>query len=180
MNAEREIYADLQTVKEKVYDKCGFVLTEFKFNNESVKYGACAFKINEQKIEHRLSKITPKKEGQFVTIWKRNKNGITEPLNILDDFDFVVITSKRNGDLGQFIFPKSVLAINGIISQNAKEGKRGIRVYPTWDVVTNKQAEKTQAWQAKFFVTMADANSISLESTKKLFSSTYQLLKHRN
>jgi len=36
------------------------------------------------------------------------------------------------------------LADKSIISKNGKLGKRGIRVYPPWDMVTNKQAEKTQ------------------------------------
>jgi hypothetical protein len=80
-----------------------------------------------------------------------------------------VITSKSGDNLGQFIFPKSVLADKGIISQNGKNGKRGIRVYPSWDTVTNKQAEKTQRWQTKYFVTIKSDNSAHLDFVKKIF-----------
>jgi hypothetical protein len=156
-------HKDLKIVKELVYDKCGFELKDLKINAESVEYGACSFTLNGKVIQHRVSKITPTKTGQFVTIWKRNKEGITEPFDISDDLDFIIITSKSGGNFGQFIFPKSVLAEKGIISKIGKEGKRGIRVYPPWDVVTNKQAEKTQNWQIKYFFTIKNEHSTDLE-----------------
>ncbi|MBK9224090.1 MAG: MepB family protein [Flavobacterium sp.] len=130
-------------VKEIVYDKCGFELSNLKQNLESIEYGACSFELNGKTIQYRVSKITSTKTGQFVTIWKRNKDGITEPFSDLDDLDFIIITSKSNDNFGQFIFPKSVLADKGIITRNNKEGKRGIRVYPPWDIAINKQANST-------------------------------------
>ena len=48
-----------------------------------------------KKIQHRVSKITPTKNGQFVTLWKRNQNGITEPFDINDEIDFIIITVKK-------------------------------------------------------------------------------------
>ena len=170
MTTENALHNDLKIVKELVYDKCGFRLTNLKLNSESVEYGACSFKLNGQTIEHRVSKITPTKTGQFVTIWKRNKDGITEPFDIFDDIDFVVITSKIGDNIGQFIFPKSVLAEKGIISQNGKDGKRGIRVYPPWDTVTNRQAEKTKSWQTEYFLTIKSDNSTDFDLTRKLFN----------
>jgi hypothetical protein len=169
MATETSLYTELRVVKELVYDKCGFVLTNLKLNSESVEYGACSFRLDGQRIEHRVSKITPTKTGQFVTIWKRNINGITEPFDILDDIDFVVITSKSEANIGQFIFPKSVLADKGIISQNGKGGKRGIRVYPSWDTATNRQAEKTQGWQMKYFMRIKNDNSVDFDLTRKFF-----------
>lgn len=171
MTNENSLYAELKVVKELIYDKCGFKLTSLKLNSESVEYGACSFKLDGQNIEHRVSKITPSKTGQFVTIWKRNINGLTEPFDILDDIDFIVITARSEGNIGQFIFPKSLLVDKGIISQNGKDGKRGIRVYPSWDTATNRQAEKTQSWQTKYFVTIKNDNSIDL--TIKLFDNQY-------
>lgn len=164
-------HLDLKVVKELVYDKCGFDLADPKLNSESIEYGACSFGLNGRKIQHRVSKITPTKTGQFVTIWKRNKDGITEPFDISDDIDFIIITSKSGDNFGQFIFPKSVLADKGIITKNGKEGKRGIRVYPPWDIVTNKQAEKTQSWQTKYFLTINN-NSIDFSLPKKLLAKT--------
>jgi hypothetical protein len=168
-------YNDLKVVNELVYDKSGFDLTNLKQNLESTEYGACSFILNGKTIQYRISKITPTKTGQFVTIWKRNKGGITEPFDILDDIDFIIITSKNGNNFGQFIFPKSVLADNGLITRNGKVGKRGIRVYPPWEITTNKQAVKTQSWQTKYFLTIKNDNSTDLDLAKKLLIGTDEI-----
>jgi hypothetical protein len=142
---------DLLIARHLLYDKCGLELTDFKSAIESVEYAACTFRLNGMAIQHRSSKITPTKTGQFVTIWKRNQQEITEPFNIEDVVDFVIITARSEANLGQFIFPKSVLFEKGIISGINHKGKLGIRVYPPWDKATNQQAEKTQIWQTKYF-----------------------------
>lgn len=165
-------HADLKIAKELVYDKCGFDFTNPKLSSESLEYGACSFGLNGKTIQHRVSKITPTKTGQFVTIWKRNKDGITEPFDILDDIDFIIITARSGNNLGQFIFPKSVLADRAIITRNGKVGKRGIRVYPPWDIVINKQAEKSKNWQTNFFLIISADNSTDLNLIKQLFTKT--------
>lgn len=161
---------DLKTAKELVYDVCDFKLTNPKLNPESKEYGACSFELNTKKIEHRVSKITPTKIGQFVTIWKRNENGITAPFDFSDELDFIIITSRNEDSLGQFIFPKKNLAEKGIITHNGKDGKRGIRVYPPWDIPENKQAEKTQNWQINYFLPIKTDGSTDLDLAKKLFT----------
>ena len=170
MTLLNSIHNDLKLVKELVYDKCGFDLTNLKKNLESKEYGACTFELNGKSIQQRFSKITPTKSGQFVTIWKRNDNGITEPFDNSDEFDFIIITARDKEHFGQFIFPKSVLADNGIITHNGKEGKRGIRVYPPWDIATNKQAIKTQSWQTKYFLPITEAPSMDPKLVKKLIA----------
>lgn len=169
------IHSDLKVVKALVYDKCGFDLTNLKQNLESVEYGACSFVLDGKIIQQRISKITPTKTGQFVTIWKRNKDGITEPFDNSDDFDFVIITARNEDKFGQFIFPKSVLADKGIISRDGKMGKRGIRIYPTWDLATNEQARKTQSWQTKYFMTIKNDHTTDLDLIKKLFKNTNEI-----
>ncbi len=161
------MHPNLKIIKEQLYDTCGFEFTNLSINSESLEYGACSFKLSGNKIQHRVSKITPTKTGQFVTIWKRNKNGITEPFDSKDNFDFVIITSVCNENIGQFIFPKSILVEKGIITNNNNEGKRGIRVYPSWDKTTSKQAEKTQKWQINYFLNI----SRNQESKCTLFKS---------
>ena len=106
-----------------------------------------------------------------ITIWKRNNEGITAPFDVSDNFDFIVITSKSDKNLGQFVFPKSVLLEKGIISNNNTSGKRGIRVYPPWDIPTSKQAEKTQLWQTKYFYSI-NKDAFDIELVKKLFTKT--------
>lgn len=170
------IHNDLKIVKELVYDKCGFGVTNLIQNFESSAYSACSFVLNEKVIQQRISKITPTKTGQFVTIWKRNKDGNTEPFDVSDNLDFVVITARSGHNFGQFIFPKEVLADEGIITQNGKEGKHGIRVYPPWDIATNKQAEKTQSWQTNYFLLIKNDNSTDIDLTKKLFAKTNKIV----
>ncbi|MDP3557111.1 MAG: MepB family protein [Bacteroidota bacterium] len=165
-------HTDLKVAIELVYDKCGFEFNKPKLNLESIEYGACSFELNKNKIIHRVSKITPTKAGQFVTIWKRKQDGITEPYSILDDFDFIIITARSGENFGQFIFPKAVLAEKGIITKKDKEGKRGIRVYPPWDKATNNQALKTQTWQTNYFLIIKNNNLTDLELAQKLFTTT--------
>jgi hypothetical protein len=165
---EKQINSELLQVKELVYDKCNFEFSNLVIDSESAEYQACSFKLNSFQIIHRLSKITPTKIGQFVTIWKRNDKGITAPFDVSDNFDFIIITSKSGEKLGQFVFPKSVLLEKGIISNNKNSGKRGIRVYPPWDIPTSKQAEKTQHWQTKYFYSI-NKNSFNVDLVERLF-----------
>lgn len=144
----------LKIAKESVYDSCGFELSNLEVHAENNDYDACSFSLNGKRIQYRVSKITPKKTGQFVAIWKRDKNGLTAPYAISDNIDFIIVSAKDGENFGQFIFPKSILVDKGIISQNNKDGKRGIRVYPPWDIATNKQAQQTQSWQIDYFLSI--------------------------
>jgi hypothetical protein len=162
--------SDLKIAKDWVYKKLGFVLTNLTQNIESIEYGACSFKLNDYTIIYRVSKITPTKAGQFVTIWKRNEKGKTIPFDLSDDFDFLIISVRNDHNFGQFIFPKSILAEKRIVTKNGKIGKRGIRVYPPWDKVANKQAMNTQSWQTKYFLTIKNENSTDFILGKQLFS----------
>ncbi len=162
------LHSHLSNINELVYRKCGFELTNLLLNTEGIEYGACSFELNGKKIQHRISKITPTKAGQFVTIWKRNQDGITEPFNSTDDLDFVIITSLSEGHFGQFVFPKTVLADKGIISRNGKGGKRGIRVYPPWDIAPNRQASETQRWQVPYFLLIPAVEATDFNVLRKL------------
>lgn len=164
---------DLKIAKELVYDQCNFDFSDPKLNAESIEYGACSFELDSKKIQHRVSKITPTKTGQFVTLWKRNKDGITEPFDYSDEIDFIIITARSGDNFGQFIFPKTVLADKGIITQNGKSGKRGIRVYPPWDIPKNKQAEKTQSWQIIYFLTIKEDGFTNFRLLKKLLAANH-------
>jgi hypothetical protein len=64
-----------------------------------------------------------------------------------------------------FIFPKSVLHQKGVLADDEKDGKRGFRVYPPWDIAENKQAKQTQEWQSKYFL----ETPIGIENAKFLF-----------
>ncbi len=146
----------LHIIKTSIYDKFSMDINEFKYEGESQEYEACQFKINGLGIICRTAKTTPKKQGLFVTFWKRDSSGITTPFDESDSFDFYVININQDNRLGQFVFPKSILLQNRIISSGSKDGKRGFRVYPPWVSVKSKQAAKTQKWQVDFFYEICD------------------------
>jgi hypothetical protein len=161
------MHKDLQFIKTTIYDKHDCVFSDLKIYSESKEYGACSFTLNDFKIEHRRSKITPTKTGQFVTVWKRDIEGKTTPFSNVDEIDFVIITVKKEQQLGQFIFPKSILIKQGIFRSEIKVGKRGIRVYPPWESANNKQALTTQEWQSQYFFDVVEKDNIM--PLKKLF-----------
>jgi hypothetical protein len=160
--------ADLIIAKQILYSKLNAELKNIKLENESAAYNACTFKVNESSILYREAKITPTKIGQFDTIWKRNSKGITEPFNVDDDIDVVVIGCRNGEQFGQFVFPKAILGEKKIFTKNNIEGKRGIRVYPPWDISINKQAKQTQAWQLEYFLKMTAR--IDIDRVKKLYA----------
>ena len=168
--ATESFQTDLQLAEKLLYNECGFQLQNLVWNSESANYGACSFELNIYKIQFRVANITPTKIGQFVAIWKRNKEGITAPFDVGDSLDFMIISVRDSENFGQFIFPKSVLIAKGIVSQNEKGGKRGIRVYAPWDKPENKQAIKTQDWQANYFVEIRENSHLDLEFVKKNLS----------
>ena len=168
--ATESFKTDLQLAEKLLYSKCGFQLQNLVWNSESANYAACSFELNIYKIQFRVANITPTKIGQFVAIWKRNNKGITAPFDVADALDFLIISVRDSENFGQFIFPKSVLVSKGIISQNEKGGKRGIRVYAPWDKPTNKQAMQTQAWQVHYFVEIRENLPVDVKLVKSILS----------
>ncbi len=159
---------NLNQIKTEVYDKCSLEISDFKIESESKEYYACRFRLNRLNILSRNAKITPKKVGQFVTFWKRNGNGPIEPFSKKDHIDFYIVNVRAENKFGQFVFPKSLLIKKGIISTENKEGKRGFRVYPKWDIAKNKQAEQTQKWQLNYFYEIN--SSTDLKEVVKLYN----------
>lgn len=144
-----------------LYNQCKFNISFVKIEPESNAYSACNFTLNGRPIIGRTAKETPKKHGQFVTFWKRNANGKTTPFDKNDRFDFYVVNVKKQQQIGQFVFPKSILIEQGIITVNNKDGKRGFRVYPSWDILQSRQAKRTQQWQLDYFFEVNESTDIN-------------------
>lgn len=168
MSVQKTIFTDLDNINELVFKQLNFNLKNIGPESESQEYAAHTFQLNESKVVFRKAKITPAKTGQFVTLWKRNEKGITEPFDLKDEFDFYFIAARTSTNFGIFIFPKTVLHNNKVLSDPMREGKRGIRVYPPWDEMTSKQAQKTQDWQTKYFIDLSDTKKIDLNRAKNL------------
>ena len=169
LKSDHKIHADLLLAKEHLYDKCNFECSLPEKEKESADYGAYSFQLNNKSIVFRVAKITPKKIGQFVTLWKRIGNGPIQPFDCTDSIDLIVISVRKESRFGQFVFPKAVLCEKGIISTTTKEGKRAIRVYPPWDEAINKQAQKTQQWQLDYFLEIPVDKPLNIERTNMLY-----------
>lgn len=165
---EKKALSELELIDELVFKPCHFNLKNIEPESESQEYAAHTFQLNEYKILFRKAKITPTKTGQFVTLWKRNEKGITEPFDITDEFDFYLIATRTPSKFGLFIFLRNILHDNKVLSDATRDGKRGIRVYPIWDETTSKQAQKTQIWQTQYFIDLSDNDQIDLNRAKKL------------
>jgi hypothetical protein len=96
-----------------------------KIYKPNIKYNSRHYNENGFSIFYTEAKITPKKEGYFVTFYKRinNKN---EPFNNSDHIDFLII--KLNNDQ-YLLFNKKDLIDLKIISKDKAVGKMGFRVY---------------------------------------------------
>lgn len=143
---------EIDLLQNLVFEKVQLLLKNLEKDAECEEYFGYNFHLNQFKIKFRKAKITPKKTGQFVTIWKRNLNRKTEPFKNTDDFDFYIIFTEQKKNSGFFIFPKNILSKRNILSTQSKEGKRGFRLYPNWDFPENKQAQKAKIWQTEFFI----------------------------
>lgn len=145
---------------EQLFEKLKLPITHIQPDLECEEYFGFNFHLGSAPIKFRKAKITPKKVGQFVTLWRRNAAGITEPFDIKDEFEFYMIYVEKDELQGLFFFPKSALAAKQILINDGMDGKRGFRVYPDWDLPEDKQAAKTQAWQTKFFIDLASEADI--------------------
>ena len=154
-----KLNAELELLYNVVFKPLQLQIFDIKAEGESQHYGAQTFKINQVNLKFRVAKITPTKLGQFVTFWSRNNKGITEPLSINDDFNYYIVVTKNQQKRGVFIFPKKILLENKILSGKDSCGKRGIRVYPSWDIPESKQAQKTQLWQLNYFLKLSNSNA---------------------
>jgi hypothetical protein len=163
------VHPDLLAAREEVFLPGGFRCQNLSKEAESAEYGACAFALDGQPAKFRAAKITPKKTGQFVTLWKRIGKGPIQPHDLNDPVDWFVVSVRQGLRWGLFVFPKAVLCEKGVLSRDGKGGKLAIRVYPAWDAADNPQARKTQAWQLPcFFEIGADRQAARADARRLL------------
>jgi hypothetical protein len=158
---------DLILIQKIFFDNCNFEFTQPILEAESSEYGACTFGLNNLNILFRTAKITPTKTGQFVTLWKRINQGPIQPFDSIDPINLFIVSTQKDNNFGLFIFPKSILITKEIVSDK-KEGKRAIRVYPSWDITTSKQAQKTQKWQLDYFLEIQENNLFDIALANQL------------
>jgi len=127
-------------------------ISNIRCEKEPGDYCGNDFQLGAFNIKYRKAKITPKKIGQFVALWKRNGLGKTEPFSLDDNFNFYFIETQHEQNHGFFVFPKMILAEKQILSADQKGGKRGFRLYTPWDFPQNRQAKNSKSWQTLYFI----------------------------
>lgn len=162
-------HPDLRAAQKLAYEPSGIPCKLIEVEPESKEYGACHLEINNRKVRFRVSKITPTKIGQFVTLWKRIGKGPIQPYDVTDPIDLFVVSARKDNHFGQFVFPKTVLLEKGILSKNGLGGKRALRIYPPWDKPDNQQAKKSQSWQLEYFFDI-NAQGTQRNHIQQLFS----------
>ncbi len=165
----KQIHQEILAAQQSVYSPCGLHFTEALPEAESEDYGAHTFELENYVIKFRVAKVTAKKIGQFVTCWKRIKNGPIQPFDLEDPFHFLVVNVRTKEHFGQFVFPKAILLQKGVVARAGKGGKRAIRVYPPWDQPASPQAQKTQNWQLTYFLEVPHRNAMDRERVQSLY-----------
>lgn len=122
---------------------------------QNSEYEGVRFNLLNQTYRSRLAKSTPKKQGYFVVFWEKDDKDKNQPFSYLSSPDRVIVTVMDNEKIGQFIFPKTVLHKQGILSSEISKGKMAIRVYPSWISNLNPSAAKTQKWQVEYFADLS-------------------------
>lgn len=159
---------ELKLINKFIFQPCGLTMAHEKSEQESQEYDAQNFDLDHLKVKYRKAKITPTKIGQFVTLWYRNSAGVTAPYAGSNPIDFYIIATRKDKNLGLFIFPRIILLKHGILKGEGKDGKRGFRVYPNWDIVQNRQAKQTQLWQKLYFIEILANQDVDLVRAKHL------------
>lgn len=137
---------ELTHLDSTLFNAFGVNIANICREEETGDYCGYNFQLGSFHIKYRKGKVTPKKIGQFVALWKRSTEEKTEPYHIDDNFDFYLVETEHEHNRGCFMFPKTILSDKQILSVEGKEGKRGFRVYPIWDFPESKQAISTKTW----------------------------------
>lgn len=167
----KDFYRALTHMNKMLYEPNNLMLKSVQEEKQNAKYGAGTFQISSKTVRFRVANRTSTKVGQFVTLWKKDENNKNQPYSYEEAFDLLVITTyKSDQEFGQFIFPKEVLFKQNILRSTSTKGKMAIRVYPSWDRPTSKQAMETQQWQLPYFIDMSSPNKIMKEKLLELYS----------
>lgn len=169
--AVNEFYKALTYVNEIFYKPNHLIIKATQEETQNSGYGAGIFQLNSKSVRFRVAKKTPTKIGQFVAFWEKDADYKNQAFSYEKATDLLVIntfTCKNN--FGQFVFPKEVLVKQNILKTATTKGKMAIRVYPSWENPTSKQAIETQKWQLKYFVEVNNKNNLSIQELLKLYS----------
>lgn len=144
-----------------------YPIEDFKVEEQNKEYEGTTFVLGDQSFRSRRAKVTPKKLGYFVVFWEKDEANKNKPYDVDSAPDKLIITIFDQDKLGQFIFPKKILAEKNSLTNGKTRGKMALRVYPDWITGLNKTASATQQWQKAFFIDLTREQE--LDQLKKLY-----------
>lgn len=136
---------------QKWLENKGSTVCILRDEHQNAEYGGCIAVIDEKEHRIRFAKTTPKKIGQFVAIWEKNKENNNVPFESEQSPERLSVFVYSEMKRGVFTFPKEILQEHSIYTFQSRSGKMAFRVYPAWDHPTAMQAIKTQQWQLSYF-----------------------------
>ncbi|MEG0385997.1 MAG: MepB family protein [Solibacillus sp.] len=159
-------------INEVFYEPNHLTVKKVREEMQNSDYGAGVFQLNCTSVRFRVAKITPTKIGQFVAFWEKDAMNKNQAFSEENAPDLLVITtfSQDQQSFGQFVFPKEVLVKHKILRAIETKGKMAMRVYPSWDKPTSKQAIATQKWQLPYFVVVKPLSNINLQKLMRLYT----------
>src|SRR5258708_426124 len=100
MSHSKMIDLNIFNLLELIYKSNKLIISNLHKDPESQEYCAYTYilnsTVNSMNILFRVGKITPKKVGQFVTLWKREGTGPIQPYDLSDTVDLFVINIYNN------------------------------------------------------------------------------------
>lgn len=162
----------LTHINEAFYKRNHLTVTDIQEEQQNLEYGAGVFQLNGQSVRFRVAKITPTKIGQFVAFWEKGAKNKNQAFSEENAPDLLVIhtVSKDQQAFGQFVFPKDILVKYNILKSPTTKGKMAMRVYPSWDAPTSKQAITTQKWQLPYFVELKCNSEYNAQQFMQLYA----------
>ncbi len=114
--------------QERFLTPLGRTVANIEREHESAEYGAIRFEMDGKTCLYRQAKHTPKKIGQFVTLWKRpTPSSEIAPFDRTDGIDQVFIFVYEHTRLGVFIFGPQLLVQKDIFSEKTEGGGGNVR-----------------------------------------------------
>ncbi|WP_323611013.1 MepB family protein [Erysipelothrix enhydrae] len=128
------------------------------FYNDSY-FGMNVLIENQVEFVYREGRSTPKKQGHFVTLWKKDDQGFKNiPYRQSDLKTGLIIYISDEQDPGFFVVHIRDIDQFKILQSEHVPGKMGFRVYHPSILLTSSQAQKTQTKMKPYFISISDLN----------------------
>lgn len=105
-----------------LFDVLGVEYSPAVSEPDNAEYGAVIADVGQSTTRFRVGKLTPRKVGLFVSVWRRAPGGSTEPFPAEGNVDMLVVAAREGDRFGAFVFPTEVLVSRGVVSVDGVGG----------------------------------------------------------